>query len=132
MKGSDLGLLVLVLLILLLSLWLQGCQHATVEGDHISVHTFGKGCAVIERDERGQWKRLVLEGDGISNPLAGTLRGLVSSAAAVFGSRGEDHPSIEAGEGCAGVLDVAPSGTVEGRKVIGELVEPHSPREALR
>lgn len=107
MKGSDIGLMLFILAALLILTWINGC--ATAEwtdpnGGTASVMLGGKGCAVLERDARGNLQRVVVEHDGMSNPLAGTLRSLVGTAAGVFGGEKDPAQRIVAGEGCAGVL----------------------------
>lgn len=103
--------LILVILLAVSSAFCSSC--ASVEwtdpsGSSVKANLGGKGCAVLERDKAGNIERVVIEHDGMSNPLAGTLRSIIGSAAGVFGGGETDAQKIAASEGCAGVLGSTP------------------------
>lgn len=132
MKGSDLGIVVLVLLILLLATWLQGCASLQYQdpatGQVIEVRLGVKGCVSLHREAKTGDITLVVEHDGMSGAFAGTIRAVVGSIGTVFGGERDQPANPVAGEGCA------PSGSAaatESRRVLGELVEPPSPRETF-
>ena len=79
------------------------------DGTVVKAMLGGKGCVLVERDKRGVVSRVVVEHDGMSNPLAGTLRSVVGSASSVFGGESETGEKIQAGEGCTGVLGMLES-----------------------
>lgn len=125
--GSDLGVLLFILLAILVLAWINGC--ASIEmtdpsGVTLKANLGGKGCALLERDAKGNLSRVVIEHDGMSNPLAGTLRSVVGSVANVFGGATDKTQKIQAGEGCAGVLFQSPStGDIDESSAISEAAE---------
>lgn len=126
-SGFEVGL-ILIILIAVTSAYCSAC--ASVEwtdpsGTVVKANLGGKGCLLLERDPAGNVSRVVVEHDGMSNPLAGTLRSIVGSAANVFGGGETDAQKIASSEGCAGVLGLQEEGPdSDSRKVIGEIVEP--------
>lgn len=73
-------------------------------GQVVTEATFGgKGCAVIETTQAGD-AVVILEQDGMSNVLGGTISTLVGVAGEVFGAGQREPDMRQAGEGCAGVL----------------------------
>lgn len=124
-------MVVAIFALLALATWLSGCASLKVtvpgSGEVIEAQLGVKGCIALWRNPQTREWGAVVEHDGMSNALAGTLRAIVGSASSVFGGDRDRTPLTEAGEGCASAAAEA----VGERRVIGELVEPPTPREAL-
>lgn len=111
-RPSDFEVALMVVIVLTIAVaYCSACasiERTSPDGTTFKLDPGTNGCALVEMDPEGHVTRAMIQHNGMSNPLAGTLRSIIGSAAGVFGGGEADSQKIVSSEGCVGMMRLPP------------------------